>query len=104
MVAGMGFIEKTEISNLKYQKQKLFPVSQNLIVLVKISPFRMKKFEINEPIRYETFSQQSVFKMFHFDIVQAKKNIRTYPGLKLEPSSLCKKLEIKNCNNFTWGW
>jgi len=73
----------------------MFPVSGNLISFwSKKFLFRVKKFEINEPIRYETFSQQSVFKMSYFDIIQAKKNSWTYPGFKLEPSSVCKKLEI----------
>jgi hypothetical protein len=34
----------------------------------------MKKFEINEPIQYKTFLQQSALEMSHFDIVKAKKS------------------------------
>jgi hypothetical protein len=41
---------------------------------VKISQFRMKKFEINEPVQYKTFFRWSVFKMSHFDIMKAKKS------------------------------
>jgi hypothetical protein len=52
--AGMGEIEK--VCNLKSQNLSIKNCSRNtgieksLIGLVKISPFRMKKFEINEPI------------------------------------------------------
>ena len=51
-------IEKTAVLNLEYRKQNFFAViEKSHIILVKIPPFRMKKFEINEPIRYETFFQ-----------------------------------------------
>jgi hypothetical protein len=72
----MGEIEK--VGNLKYQNLGNKNGSRNIsmekshISLVKISPFRMAKFEINEWTQYETFFQQSVIKMFHFDIVSAK--------------------------------
>ncbi len=40
--------------------------------------FKMKKFEINKPIRYETFFLRSLFKMSGFDIVKAKKSFFMY--------------------------
>jgi len=55
--AGMGEIEK--VGNLASQYQKSFEKSH--ISLVKIYPFRMKKFDINELIQDETFFQRSVF-------------------------------------------
>jgi hypothetical protein len=47
--AGMGEIEKNY--DLKSLKQNFFSgIKKSQIILVKISPFRMKKFEINELI------------------------------------------------------
>jgi hypothetical protein len=57
--SGMGEIEK--VGDLKFCNLGIKNCSRNTgieksrISLVKISPFRMKKFEINEPIQYETF-------------------------------------------------
>ncbi len=68
--SGMGEIEKTMISNLENLKKNFFSgIEKSCIILVKISPFTMKKFEINEPIRHETFFQQSAFEMSCFDMV-----------------------------------
>jgi hypothetical protein len=57
----MGKIEKVgnlESQNLSIEKHLKIPILRNIIsVLIKISPFRMKKFEINEMIQYETFFQ-----------------------------------------------
>ncbi len=39
-------------------------IKKSHFVWVKISQFRMKKFDINEPIQYETFFLQSVFETF----------------------------------------
>ncbi len=76
--SGMGEIEKkvqSQISKSRYQKNKFFSgIEKSHIVLVKISLFRMKKFEINEPIQYKTFFQQSALEMSHFDILKAKKS------------------------------
>ncbi len=47
-------------------------IKKSHIGSVKISLFRMKKFEINELIQHKTFFQLSVFEMSHFDIVKAK--------------------------------
>jgi len=45
-------------------------IEKSYILLVKISLFGMKKFEINEPIQCKTFFQLSVFEMSHLnDIV-----------------------------------
>jgi hypothetical protein len=63
----MGEIEKTMISNI--EKKNFSSIEKSHIVLVKIFSFRMKKFEINEMIRYETFFQQSIFDMSDVDIV-----------------------------------
>ncbi len=55
----MGKIEK--VGDLESQNLSIKNNSRNTgiekshIALVKISPFRMKKFEINKPIQYETF-------------------------------------------------
>jgi hypothetical protein len=72
----MGEIEKVgdlESQNLGIKNcLRNTSIEKFLISLVKISPFRMKKSEINELIRNETFFQQSVFEMSHFDIVKAK--------------------------------
>jgi hypothetical protein len=57
----MGEMEK--IGNLKYQNHGIKNHLRNTCIekshigLIKISPFRMKKFEINELIQYETFFQ-----------------------------------------------
>jgi hypothetical protein len=75
----MGEIEKVAI--LKSLNLCIKNCSRNTSMkkshtsLVKISPFRMKKFEVNEPIQYETFYQQSVLEMSHFYIIKAKKII-----------------------------
>jgi hypothetical protein len=61
LTTGMGEIEKRHIlesQNLDIRKINFSPESRNLIsFLVKISLFRMKKFEISKPIQYETFFQ-----------------------------------------------
>ncbi len=49
-------------------KNNFSGIEKSRIILLKISPFRMKKLEINGLIRYETFFQRSVFEMSHFDI------------------------------------
>jgi hypothetical protein len=72
--------EIEKVGDLKSQNLSIKNPSRNASIkkfhfgLVKISPFRMKKFETNELIQYETFFQQSVFKMSRFDIVKAKKS------------------------------
>ncbi len=72
----MSEIEK--VSNLKYQNLSIKNCSRNTnikkfhIGSVKISQFRMIKFEISKPIQNETFFHSSVFEMSHFDIVKAK--------------------------------
>jgi hypothetical protein len=72
----MGEIEK--VGDLKSQNLNIKNHSRNTgiekshIGSVKISLFRMEKFEINKPIRNKTFFQQSVFEMSSFDIVKAK--------------------------------
>jgi hypothetical protein len=69
----MGGIEK--VGDLKSQNLGIknglrnSGIEKSLIALVKISLFRLKKFEIKELIQYKTFFQQSVFKMSHFDII-----------------------------------
>ncbi len=73
----MGKIEKVgdfESKNLGIKNHlRNTGIEKSHIGLVKISLFRMKKFEINEPIRYETFFQRAVFEMSHFDIIKANK-------------------------------
>ena len=68
----MGEIEKggdLESQNLGIKNcSRNTGIEKSHIGLVKISPFRMKKFEINEVIQYESFFQQSVIEMSHFDI------------------------------------
>jgi hypothetical protein len=51
-------------------------IKKSHISLVKISPFRMEKFEINESIQNETFFQRLVFEMSRFAIVKAKNLIK----------------------------
>ncbi len=74
----MGEIEK--VGDLKSQNLSIKNPSRNASIKkshigsVKISLVAMKKFELNKPIQYETFFQQPVFKMSHFDIVKAKKS------------------------------
>jgi hypothetical protein len=47
----MDEIEKGTISKSQYEKNNFFSgIEKSGIVLVKIYPFRMKKFEINKPI------------------------------------------------------
>jgi hypothetical protein len=57
----MGKIEKVgdlESQNLGIKNcSRNTGIEKNRIGSVKISPFRMKKFEINEPIQYKTFFQ-----------------------------------------------
>ncbi len=71
----MGEIEK--VGYLESQNLSIKNNSRNTVIkksridLVKISPFRMKKFEINKLIQYETFFQQSVF-----DIIKAKMSFK----------------------------
>jgi hypothetical protein len=50
-------LKKGAISNLQISilKKKFSGIKKSHIILVKISPFRMKKFDINDLIRYETF-------------------------------------------------
>ncbi len=68
----MNEIEK--VGNLKYQNLDIKNNSRNTgiekscISSVKISMFRMEKFNIIELIWNETFFQQSVFEMCCFDI------------------------------------
>jgi len=68
----MGEIQKKAqswISKSQYLKNIIFSgIEKSRIILVKISLFRMKKFEINKPIRHKIIFQQYVFEMFHFDI------------------------------------
>jgi hypothetical protein len=68
----MGEIEKVgnrESQNLGIKNHlRNTGIKKSHIGSVKISSFRMKKFEINELIQYETFFQQSVIEMSHFDI------------------------------------
>jgi hypothetical protein len=55
-------------------KTKFSLALRNLVSFCsKNSLLKMKRFEINKLIRYETFFQQSV-KMSHFDIVKAKES------------------------------
>ncbi len=60
-VPGMGEIEKVgdlEDQNLNIKNcLRNTGIDKSTIVLVKISPFRMMKFEINKPIQYEIFFQ-----------------------------------------------
>ncbi len=76
----MGEIEKVgylESQNLSIKNNsRNTGIKKSRIGLVKISPFRMKKFEINKSIQYETFFQQSVFKMSLFDIIKAKMSFK----------------------------
>jgi hypothetical protein len=57
-LSGMGEIEKKHDLESQISKRNFFfsCIEKSHIILVKISPFRMKKFEINEPV-YETFFQ-----------------------------------------------
>jgi hypothetical protein len=65
---------QSQISKSQYQKiARNTGIEKSLIGLVKISPFKMKKFEINEPIRYKILFQQSVFEISQYDNVEAKK-------------------------------
>ena len=68
----MGKIEKVgdfESKNLGIKNHlRNTGIKKSRIGPVKISSFRMKKFEINELIQYESFFQQSVIEMSHFDI------------------------------------
>jgi len=72
--------EIEKVGDLKSQNLSIKNPSRNASIKkfhigsVKISPFAMKKFQINKLVQYETFFQQSVFKMSHFDIVKAKKS------------------------------
>jgi hypothetical protein len=68
----MGEIEKRhdlKTRKLDIEKKIFSSIEKSCMVLFKTSPFRIKNFQINELVRYETFFQQSVFEMSHFDIV-----------------------------------
>ena len=67
----MGKIGKVGNLDIENYLQYL-TIKKSCISSFKISPFRMKKFEINELIRYKTFFQRSDFEMSHFDIIKAK--------------------------------
>jgi len=73
----MGEIEKG--GHLKSQNISIENYPRNTSIekshtgSVKISLFRMKKFEINKLMQYDTFFQWSVFEMSHFDSIKAKK-------------------------------
>ncbi len=75
-LTGMGEIEK--VGNLESQNLSIknhlrnTGIEKSHIGSVKISPFKMKKFKINELIQYKTFFQQSIFEMSHFDNIKAK--------------------------------
>jgi hypothetical protein len=72
----MGEIEKRhnlESQNLDIGKIIFFSsMEKSHIILLKISQFWMKKFEINELIKCDTFFQQSVCGMSLFDIIKSK--------------------------------
>jgi hypothetical protein len=51
-------LKKGTILNLDIGKVEIFSgIKKFHIILVKISPFKMKRFDINKTVQYETFFQ-----------------------------------------------